>query len=44
MEAIEPPQAEVDFLDWEADSMAPIQLKVWSRASADLDTKTLVDD
>jgi hypothetical protein len=44
MEAIEPPQADVDLLDWEADSMAPMQLKVWSRASADRDTKTLVDD
>jgi hypothetical protein len=29
---------------WEADSMAPMQLKVWPRASADWDTKTLVDD
>jgi len=44
MEAIEPPQADVDLLDWEADSMAPMQLKVWPRASADRDTKTLVDD
>ena len=44
MEAIEPPHADVDLLDWEADSMAPMQLKVWSRASADRDTKTLVDD
>jgi hypothetical protein len=43
MEAIEPPQADVDLLDWEADSMAPMQLKVWPRASADRDTKTLVD-
>jgi len=41
MEAIEPPQADVDLLDWEADSMAPMQLKV--RASAYWDTETLVD-
>jgi hypothetical protein len=44
MEAIEPPQADVDLLDWEADSLAPMQLKVWPRASADWDMKTLVDD
>ncbi|PVH70373.1 hypothetical protein DL98DRAFT_597880 [Cadophora sp. DSE1049] len=44
METIEPPQADVDLLDWEAGSMAPMQLKVWLRASADRDTKTLVDD
>jgi hypothetical protein len=43
-EAIEPPQADVDLLDWEADSITLTQLKVWSRASADWDTKTLVDD
>jgi hypothetical protein len=44
MEAIEPLQADVDLLDWEAGSMAPMQLKVGPRASADWDTKTLVDD
>jgi hypothetical protein len=44
MEAIEPPQADVDLLDWEADSLALMQLKVWPRASADWDMKTLVDD
>jgi hypothetical protein len=44
MEAIEPPQADVDLLDWEADSMAPRQLKVGPRVSAGRDTKTLVDD
>jgi hypothetical protein len=45
MEAIEPPQADVDLLDWEADSMAPMQRKEWwPVASADWDTKTLVDD
>jgi hypothetical protein len=44
MEEIEPPQADVDLLDWEADSMASMQLKVWPRASTDWDTKTLVDD
>jgi hypothetical protein len=32
------------LLDWEADSMAPMQLKVGPRVSADRDTKTLVDD
>ena len=40
----ENPQADVDLLDWEANSMAPIQLKEWPVASADWDTKTLVDD
>jgi hypothetical protein len=44
MEVIEPPQAGVDLLDWEADSMAPMQLRVQPRTSADWDTKTLVDD
>jgi hypothetical protein len=33
-EAIEQPQADPDLLDCEADSMAPMQLKVWPRASA----------
>jgi hypothetical protein len=34
MEAIEQPQADPDLLDWEADSMAPMQLEVWPRGSA----------
>jgi hypothetical protein len=34
MEVIEHPQADIDLLDWEAESMATMQLKVWPRASA----------
>lgn len=44
IEAVEPPQADVDLLDWEADSIAPMQLKVWPRASVDRDAKTPVDN
>ncbi|KAG0133810.1 hypothetical protein HOY82DRAFT_639659 [Tuber indicum] len=42
--ASKPPQADINLLNWEAESIAPMQLKVWPRASADRDTKTLVDD
>jgi hypothetical protein len=41
--AIKHPQADVGLLDSEADSMAPMQLKVWPGASVDRDAKTPVD-
>lgn len=44
MKAIKPPQADINLLDWETDFMTSMQLKVWPRASADWDTKTLVND